>query len=314
MTSGWAMRKASTCGTGQDEAAQRPRREDVRRGGLAEQDRDLAEELAATQRRPLGAVDDDLDLAVDDDVEAPSRRRPGGGPARPTGKVRSSMDVGDALELGLAEVGEQVQPGDRVDEFLVGGHGLHRATSPSRRWPAPAPVATLTLATTGGAASAVTTPPDPQENRPMTDDRRPPHRPAGGGAAPRRGRCRRAWRASPSGSSRSTSSRAGHRPAGRRRDGAVHHRQRQRARRPRRRHHRDPRAGRVLRGAVGARRPATHGTGRGRRADRLPGARRAGTSKRSCTSARTCRWRHARAGPPVARADRGAPSLIRSTS
>ena len=54
---------------GQDERPQRARRDDVGAGRLAEEDRDLAEEVAAGERRPLLAVDDDRRLAVEDDVE-----------------------------------------------------------------------------------------------------------------------------------------------------------------------------------------------------------------------------------------------------
>ena len=73
MTRGWSTRNGSTRGPGEDEAAQRPRRDDVGDGRLAEQDRDLAEEVAAAERGALLAVDDDRGLAVEDDVERRTR-------------------------------------------------------------------------------------------------------------------------------------------------------------------------------------------------------------------------------------------------
>ena len=50
MTRGWSTRNASTRRPGEDEAAQRPDRDDVGDRRLAEEDRDLAEELAAAER------------------------------------------------------------------------------------------------------------------------------------------------------------------------------------------------------------------------------------------------------------------------
>ena len=53
ITGGWATQERLDRGPGQDEAAQRPEGDDVGDRRLAEEDRDLAEELAAAERRPL---------------------------------------------------------------------------------------------------------------------------------------------------------------------------------------------------------------------------------------------------------------------
>ena len=70
MTRGWSTRKASTAGP--PRTMQRSGRvgHDVGRRRLAEQDADLAEEVAAGERRQLLAVGDDVRLAVEDHVEA----------------------------------------------------------------------------------------------------------------------------------------------------------------------------------------------------------------------------------------------------
>ena len=106
---------------GQDQAAQRPGRHDVRDRRLAEDDRHLAEELAATEPRALRAVDDDRRLAVEDDVE------PGAGEALAEDLLALGEDglleqVDDALELRFGQVGEQREAGDRIDQFLALGH------------------------------------------------------------------------------------------------------------------------------------------------------------------------------------------------
>ena len=69
MTRGWATRNGSTRGPGEDEAAQRPDGHDVGDRRLAEEDRHLAEEVAATEPGALRPVDDDGRLAVEDHVE-----------------------------------------------------------------------------------------------------------------------------------------------------------------------------------------------------------------------------------------------------
>ena len=133
MTRGWSIRKASTRGPGQDQAAQRPHGDHVGDRRLAEDDRDLAEELAAAEPRALGAVDHDGRLAVEDHVE------PGPGEALAQdllalGEDRLLEDVDDPGELRIGQVGEQREAGDRVDQFLSFGHGAHGARrGPSRK-------------------------------------------------------------------------------------------------------------------------------------------------------------------------------------
>ena len=121
MTRGWAIEERLDRRAGEDEAAQRSRGDDVGDRRLAEQDRDLAEEVAAGQARPLGPVDDDRRLAVEDDVE------PGAAQALaedPLALAEHGLveGVGDALELRRRQVGEQREPGDRIDQFLATGH------------------------------------------------------------------------------------------------------------------------------------------------------------------------------------------------
>ena len=115
------MRNASTSRTGEDQAAQRPGGHDVRDGRLAEEDRHLAEELAAAQPGALRAVDDDGRLAIEDDVE------PGAGEALAEDPLALPEDgllegVDDALELRRGQVGEEREAGDRIHEFLSAGH------------------------------------------------------------------------------------------------------------------------------------------------------------------------------------------------
>ena len=92
--------------TGKDQAAQRPGGDDVGDRGLAEEDRDLSEELAAGEACPF--------LAVDDDATSPSRmtwkpeplrpwRRASGPPRRPT----SSNVWTTPSSCGDGQVGEQ---------------------------------------------------------------------------------------------------------------------------------------------------------------------------------------------------------------
>ena len=73
MTRGWAMRNASTVGPARTRQRSGRVGDDVRDGRLAEQDRDLPEEVAARQAGALGPVDDDRRLAIEDDEEARSR-------------------------------------------------------------------------------------------------------------------------------------------------------------------------------------------------------------------------------------------------
>ena len=62
------MQELLDCRPGQDQAAQRADGHDVGDRWLAQQDRDLAEELAPAELRPLLAVDHDRGLAVEDEV------------------------------------------------------------------------------------------------------------------------------------------------------------------------------------------------------------------------------------------------------
>ena len=98
MSGGLSWRTPFTAEPARTRRPERPRRDDVGAGRLAEQDRDLAEEVAPGERRPLLAVDHDLGLAVEDDVE----RRPGQALAEDAGALREDLlleHVGDPLEL-----------------------------------------------------------------------------------------------------------------------------------------------------------------------------------------------------------------------
>ena len=91
-------------------------------GGLAKQDRDLAEEVAPAERRPLLAVDDDGGIAVEDHVE----RRPGEALAQDALAFGVNLlleRVGDPFELRGGEVGEEREPRDLVDDLVAAGHG-----------------------------------------------------------------------------------------------------------------------------------------------------------------------------------------------
>ena len=122
ITRGWSIRNASTRGP----ASTRQRSGRIATtsaiGRLAEDDRDLAEELPAPEPRALRAVDHDRRLAVEDHVE------PGPGEALAQdllalGEDRLLEGVDDALQLGIGQVGEQREARDRVDQFLAFGHG-----------------------------------------------------------------------------------------------------------------------------------------------------------------------------------------------
>ena len=118
MTRGWAMRNASTRGPARTRQRSGRGRDDVRDRRLAEDDRDLAEELAAAEPGALRAVDDDRRLAIEDDVEA----GPGEALAEDLvalGEDRLLEQVDDALELRTGQVGEQREAGDRVDQFAL---------------------------------------------------------------------------------------------------------------------------------------------------------------------------------------------------
>ena len=163
MTRGWAMRNDSTAG---------PARTRQRIGRVAttsamgvspEQDRDLAEEVAAGQARPLRAVDDDRRLAVEDHVE------PGAAQALAEDPLALAEDglvegVDDALELRRRQVGEQREPGDRIDEFLAAGHAS-TSFAPGIR-PSDVRLASCHVAVCAGRHRAAVAP------RPSVDDRR----------------------------------------------------------------------------------------------------------------------------------------------
>ncbi len=93
-------------GTRQDQAAKRAQGNHVGGGGLAEQDGDLAEEVAPAEPGAILAVDPDRDVAVEDDVEARA--------AEPLAQDALTLRepgfverVRDGLQLGPREVGEQ---------------------------------------------------------------------------------------------------------------------------------------------------------------------------------------------------------------
>jgi hypothetical protein len=104
------------------EAAQPRGGGDVGRRRLAEEDRDLAEVVAAGERRAIVAVHDDPRLALEDDVEA----RAGDAladDALALGEPALLEAVGDTLELGGRQVREQGESGDGVDDLVLRGHG-----------------------------------------------------------------------------------------------------------------------------------------------------------------------------------------------
>ncbi len=98
-------------GARDDEAAERRVRDDVARWGLAEQDGDLAEELATLKARSLLPVQDEAGLSLEDHVDVRARE------ALPEDALARGDDflvegVRDLLELGPVEIGEEAQPGE----------------------------------------------------------------------------------------------------------------------------------------------------------------------------------------------------------
>jgi hypothetical protein len=113
------------------ETAQGPSGHDVRDRRLPEDDRDLAEELTATESRTLCAVHHDGRLAIEDDVEARS------GQALAQDLVAIGEDslfeeVDDAFELWPAEVGEEREARDRVNKLCPVDHRV-MVTEPGQR-------------------------------------------------------------------------------------------------------------------------------------------------------------------------------------
>src|SRR5712664_3887423 len=105
-------------GAGDDRAMKPLRRDDVGDGWIAKQHGDLAEEISAAESAVVLAVDADDRFAREDDVEARSTE------ALPQdalaiGKAALVDDVGDRLELGRAEIGEQRQGGELVAELAA---------------------------------------------------------------------------------------------------------------------------------------------------------------------------------------------------
>jgi len=114
----------------QDQAAERPRCDDVGDGRLAENDRYLTEEVAARQSCPFMAIDEDSGLAVEDDVEPRSGESLAQDPFT-LGVERLFEDVNDRRQLWIAEVGEEREPGNRIDKLFTRDHP---AMVPQRGW------------------------------------------------------------------------------------------------------------------------------------------------------------------------------------
>ena len=116
-TRGFEVMKPSTRRAGEHDAAERPQRDDIRRGGFTQEDRHLAEEVAPVERGALLAVDEDRGVALEDDVEARSGQplaedafaRPGTAPPRrrarrpgSCGVVRSANSVRLAIASAIS--------------------------------------------------------------------------------------------------------------------------------------------------------------------------------------------------------------------
>lgn len=106
----------------QDQAAERAQGHDVGDRRLAQDDRHLAEEVAPGQSSTLGAIDDDRRFTVQDHVEARA------GEALPEdaftlGEHGFLERVHDARELRIGQIGEQREPGNRIDQVFTTRHG-----------------------------------------------------------------------------------------------------------------------------------------------------------------------------------------------
>ena len=245
---------------GQDETAQRRRGHDVRDRRLAEDDRDLAEEVAPAETGTLRAVDDDRRLAFEDDEE------PGAGQTLAQDLVALAEDglfeqVDDALELRIGQVGEQAEACDRVNKLCAVDHDrqwcqMRRRHGRRRMVDGPQPC---------GAAWPGTLAKEPHDPHPRQQDGPPVE-----GPLVRRRRRRR------HGSDRRRGGRGGvpggscHQPPGRDRHGLLRHRVGRGPGGARGHRARPSRAGRLLRGAVRDRRPAPHRAGHRGRADDVP--------------------------------------------
>src|SRR5437879_540568 len=114
---------------------------DIGDGRFAEEDRDIAEELALAEGRTLLPVDANFSLALEDHIEAAA------GEALPEDALagrepRFIEDVGDALELWRREIGEQRHSRERVDDLFLARHPS--PLSPAR--PAPLPASSVAVA------------------------------------------------------------------------------------------------------------------------------------------------------------------------
>jgi hypothetical protein len=117
---------------GKRETAQERLRADVRDRDAADEHRDLAEELAAPETRTLLAVDEDRCLALEDDVEGPTRDALAENPL-PLCEDLLLERVRDGFELGPAEIGEERELSETVD----GGRSGHCVPEPTRAAPLP---------------------------------------------------------------------------------------------------------------------------------------------------------------------------------
>ena len=121
ITRGWAIRNGSTRGPASTRQRSGVVATHIRDRRLAEDDRDLAEEVAPTQPGPFGPVDHDRRLALEDHVE------PGAGEALAQDLVALAEhglfeEVDDALQLWIGQVGEQAEPGDRIHQLRAIDH------------------------------------------------------------------------------------------------------------------------------------------------------------------------------------------------
>ena len=112
-----ADQEAFDTGSRQDQAAQCVESDDVGDRRLAEQDRDLAEELAAPERRPLLPIDLDGASSVEDDVEGRTTETLSED-ALAFGVPAFLERMGDLMELRRREVGEQCKPCARLDDLV----------------------------------------------------------------------------------------------------------------------------------------------------------------------------------------------------
>ena len=110
-------------GGGHREAAHGRDGDDVRGRRLAEQDRDLAEEVAAVELGALRPVDGDVRVALEDHVEA-GRRQPLAEDALALREVHLLERARDPEELRRLQVPEQGEPRENVRDLLSRGHAI----------------------------------------------------------------------------------------------------------------------------------------------------------------------------------------------